>query len=69
MQRVAHKIRVALTWLLLALETVITLPVFAVSWLVSSIGLAIVGGFIFAKLESSEEKRSVLMQALGEEGK
>jgi hypothetical protein len=65
----AEKIRAAVAWLLLALETAITLPVFTVSWLASSIALAAIGGFRFAKLESSEVKRVVLMQALGEKGK
>lgn len=69
MGRAPNMIRAALAWLLLAIETAITLPVFAVSWLVSSIGLAAIGGFRFAKLESSDDKWSVLMQALGEKGK
>ncbi|OXE37437.1 MAG: hypothetical protein CGW95_01415 [Phenylobacterium zucineum] len=62
-------IRAVVAWLLLAVETAITLPVFMVAWLVSAVGLAVVGGFRFAKLESSDAKWSVLMQALGEKGK
>lgn len=69
MQRAIHMTRAVLAWLLLAVETVFTLPVFMVSWMVSAIGLAVVGGFRFAQLESSEEKRDVLMQVFGEEGK
>lgn len=69
MDRALKMTRTAVAWLLLAMETAITLPVFAVSWLVSSVGLAAIGGFRFAKLESSDDKWSVLMQALGEKGK
>jgi hypothetical protein len=69
MQGTATKLRAAVAWMLLAFETATTLPVFAVSWLVSAIVLAAIGGFRFAKLESSEHKWAVLMQALGEKGK
>jgi hypothetical protein len=68
MQRVLKVIvavRAALVWLLLALETVATLPVFAVSWFVSAIGLAVVGGYRFAKIDSNADKRAVLGAILG----
>lgn len=69
MGRAPHMIRAVVAWLLMAVETIITFPIFAASWLLSSIVLAALGGFRFAKLESSEIKRNVLMQALGEKGK
>lgn len=69
MDRALKSTRAAVAWLLLAVETVITLPIFVLSWLASALGLAVIGGFRFAKLESSEHKWSVLLQALGEKGK
>jgi hypothetical protein len=62
------KIRALVAWLLLAVETVLTLPVFAVAWLVSAVFLAVIGGYRFAKMESSEQKQGILMSALGEKG-
>lgn len=60
-------VRAAIIWLLLAVETILTLPVFVVSWLVSAIGLAVVGGFQFARLEKDQDKRTVLNKALGKD--
>lgn len=57
--------RAAIVWLLLAIETLITAPIFAVSWLVSAIGLAVVGGYRFASLQSDAEKRKILNTVLG----
>lgn len=62
-------VRAVIIWLLLAVETVLTLPVFVVSWLISAIGLAVVGGFQFARLENDKDKRTVLMKALGKDDK
>lgn len=68
MKELPTKLRAAVAWLLLAVETAITLPVFAVAWLVSSIGFAAIGGFQFARLENSQDKQSVLTRILGEKG-
>jgi len=69
MGKAAQTTRAVVAWLLFAIETLLTLPVFTVSWLVSAVGLAVIGGFRFAKMESTKDKQAVLLQALGEKGK
>jgi len=59
-------VRASIAALLLAIETVVTWPIFAVSWILSAIGLAVVGGYRFANLESDDQKRKVLRAMLGE---
>lgn len=63
------RVRGAIVWVLLALETLVTLPFFALSWVVSAIGLAILGGFHFARLDTDQEKRAVLLKLMGEDKK
>ena len=58
-------LRSILVSLLLLVETLIAVPIFAISWLVSAIGFAVVGGWQFAKLKSNADKRNILTILLG----
>ena len=60
------KLRPLLVRLLLLLETLITLPVFAVAWFISALGVAIVAGWHFARMDDETAKASALRQMLGE---
>lgn len=59
------KARHLLVSILLFLETLITAPIFALSWICSAIALAVVGGHRFAQLQSDTDKRAVLNAVLG----
>lgn len=59
-------IRKALAWLLIALETVITWPVFVLSWFGSAVWLSLKAGRAIAELDSDEKKRASLLAMMGE---
>ncbi len=58
-------IRSILVRLLLFIETAITLPLFVVAWFGSSVALALVAGYRFAKLEEDKVKHGALVNMLG----
>lgn len=55
--------------LLLAVETLITLPTFIVSWLVCAFVAALIAGFRFAFEADEKRKLAMLSSALGKRDK
>ena len=62
-------VRELIARLLLLVETLVTLPFFAVSWLISAVGVAVLLGYRFAKMDDAEAKRKILRAAMGEDDK
>lgn len=60
--------RELLARLFLLVETLLTLPFFTVSWMFSAIGMAVLLGYRFAKIDDGVAKRKILRTALGEKG-
>lgn len=59
------KLRAALVWFMLFVEALITAPFFALSWVISALGFAIVAGFKFARMDDDKARRKVLDAMLG----
>ncbi len=59
-------IRTALAWLLLALETLLTWPVFLLAWFGSAIVIAGKAGYRFAALEDDDTRRATLRRMMGD---
>ena len=53
---------------LLTIEGILTVPFFAVSWLVSAVCVAVLLGYRFAKMDDEAAKLKILRAAMGEKG-